>query len=333
MGSSSYAVTDNALKSLVIIEGASGRGSGFIVNMGGKKYLVTNLHVILGNADLKFKNLNNEEVLTGPVEVADKADLVRFVVASINPALNLPAATEKLSIGQAVIVTGNSEGAGVVREINGKIKGLGPDRIEVDAVFVPGNSGSPILVKSTESVIGVATYLEIPHSQPDKKSKGEQKILSLNEVRRFGYRVDKVVSWIPTESERFTRESVKLTNIQKVTSTALEMLKAPHNNIFKGGSLQFVGKSATTGNPDLGTLAAAADACAAQYRPKMSPLSRKTALADFYGKVRSVLTNDVRGLKAENFTGYCGDLFDEQMSMRKEMMEFVDAELKVLAVN
>jgi len=332
-GSNSYAA-DNAMKSLVIVEGASGRGSGFIVTMEGKKYLVTNLHVIMGNTALKFKNLDNEEILTGPVEVAGKADLVRLAVASLNPSLNLPAPSENLGIGEAITVAGNAEGSGVVREIKGKIKGVGPDRIEVDAAFVPGNSGSPILLKSTGSVIGVATYLVMPESRQGKKGKkGEQKILSLNEVRRFGYRVDKVASWMPTDAERFARETSKLTNIQNVTSTALLMLQAPHNNLFKGGSLQFVSRSAAAGNPDLGTLAAAADACAAQYRPKMSALSRKTALVDFYGKVRSVLTNDVRGLKTKNFTGYCGDMFDEQMAMRKEMLEFVDAELKVLAAS
>src|SRR5207253_750956 len=141
----------------------------------------------------KFKKLNNEELEFGPLEIADHADLVRAELRQPAPALELlPHADQTLVIGDEVVVAGNAEGAGVVREIPGKIVGLGADRLEVDATFVPGNSGSPILLKSSRQVIGVATYVHLPTTfwRSSKKTAATEPITSLNEVRRFGYRLD-----------------------------------------------------------------------------------------------------------------------------------------------
>ena len=68
---------------------------------------------------------------------------------------------ENASIDDDVVVLGNAEGGGVINTIKGKIVGVGPNLVEVDAAFVPGNSGSPIIHLKTGKVIGVATYLII----------------------------------------------------------------------------------------------------------------------------------------------------------------------------
>ena len=58
-------------------------------------------------------------------------------------------------IGDKITVHGNSGGGGVVTRIQGKVLGVGPNLVEVDAEFVQGNSGCPILSDSLE-VVGVA---------------------------------------------------------------------------------------------------------------------------------------------------------------------------------
>ncbi len=188
-----HALEPAALQAMVIVEGDEGRGSAFVVRMEGKTYLVTNSHIVRGNANLKFKTLNNLDLATGALEIADKIDAVRCELSGAVQGLEImPGIEQKVRIGDEIVVAGNAEGAGVVREIPGKIVGIGPDRIEVDAGFVPGNSGSPILLKSNGEVIGVATYLKIPW----QTRTGVKSATSLNEVRRFGYRLDTVTRWI-----------------------------------------------------------------------------------------------------------------------------------------
>ena len=92
-----------------------------------------------------------------------------------------------VAVGDEVWVLGNAEGAHVVTPIAGKLVGIGPNLVEVDAPFVPGNSGSPIIHKRTGKVIGVATYVI-------QRAADAAPGLSLpTAVRRFGYRV--VINW------------------------------------------------------------------------------------------------------------------------------------------
>ena len=60
-------------------------------------------------------------------------------------------------VGAPVTVPGNSLGAGVTLQINGKLLGIGPALVEVDAKFVPGNSGSPIIDRRSGQVIGMGS--------------------------------------------------------------------------------------------------------------------------------------------------------------------------------
>jgi S1-C subfamily serine protease len=42
------------MQAMIIVEGDEGRGSGFILNINGQSFLVTNSHVVCGNHHLKF---------------------------------------------------------------------------------------------------------------------------------------------------------------------------------------------------------------------------------------------------------------------------------------
>ena len=185
----------------------------------------------------KFKNLRNGELVTGPLEIADQVDAVRAVVVTgADSMLELETQIARLNIGDEVVVVGNSEGAGVIREIPGRVIGIGPDRIEVDAQFVSGNSGSPILLKSTGRVIGIATFMQIPRG-----GAGTNSPLSLNEVRRFGYRLDTVAKWItPVTKDRLFFEGLKLTEMDDLYSSITAVFKSNGPFLAKVGSSDFV---------------------------------------------------------------------------------------------
>lgn len=181
---------------LIIVQGDDGVGSGFIVEMeDGKKFFVTNKHVVEGQKRVAAFRLDGKEVRLGAFEVATNRDLVRFA---------LPAATETLkahegtpNIHDSVYIFGNSDGKGVATDLSGKIVGVGPEDIEVSVPFVRGNSGSAVLNEQGE-VVGVATYATRDTNPEDWTKQGSR----FSDVRRFAVRFVNV-EWRPMKYEAF----------------------------------------------------------------------------------------------------------------------------------
>jgi len=117
-------------------------------------------------------------------------------------------------------VLGNAEGAGVINTINGRIVGLGPNLVEVDAPFQPGNSGSPIIHLKTGKVIGVATYLTIRKYDASTREAVREPV-----VRRFGYRLDSVKKWEPVNWQSFYAQAAEMENIEKLTKDLVAFLR------------------------------------------------------------------------------------------------------------
>jgi hypothetical protein len=239
-------------------------------------------------------------------------------------------AEQSLQIGAEIVVAGNSEGEGVVREIPGKLVGLGPDRIEVDAEFVPGNSGSPILLKSTGQVIGVATYMKIPRSL-----RGSTKsVTSLNEVRRFGYRMDTIANWIkPATPERIMREGQKLVELEQTMSVVVSILNAGTSNLNRFGSEAFVSKERIAANPGLASLAAAVDAFTAASRTAKDSEEGKKNVLGLFDALKAATVNDMKGYRMEHFSGYFADQFKEEFERRKGLYEWLDTTAAAVSKN
>jgi hypothetical protein len=299
-GGRSWALDAAAMQAMVIVEDDEGRGSGFIVKMDGKPFLVTNSHVVRGNRNVKFKDLRNAEIATGPLAIADQVDAVRATVSHAGAALEIEPQLDKVNIGDEIIVAGNSEGAGVVREIPGKVVGIGPDRIEVDAPFVPGNSGSPILLKSTGKVIGVATYMRIP-----RERKGGKSPFSLNEVRRFGYRIDTVAQWItPPGKGRLLQEGMKLAEMESVSNTINQVMDSDAAYVLQWGSSSFVSKSHEQKYPALAGVSRAIEDFVKDYGAANGVEARNKSATTLFARLRGILTDSRHGLTASQFSGY-----------------------------
>ena len=119
---------------------------------------------------------------------------------------------EKVTIDDEIVVLGNSEGAGVINTIKGRVVGVGPQLVEVDAPFQPGNSGSPIIHLKTGKVIGVATYLTIK-----KYDAATKEVLKAPVIRRFGYRLDSVKTWQPVNWQAFYAQAAEMQAIETLT--------------------------------------------------------------------------------------------------------------------
>jgi len=102
--------------------------------------------------------------------------------------------------------------------IKGAVVGIGPDRVEVSAPFVPGNSGSPIIHVKTGKVIGIATYLTMRNEDPTKSRAVA--------VRHFGYRIDTAATWERVDWDTFQEEADGVKEVSALTDDVINFLNA-----------------------------------------------------------------------------------------------------------
>ncbi|MBL9179616.1 MAG: trypsin-like peptidase domain-containing protein [Verrucomicrobiaceae bacterium] len=306
--------------------------------MDGKTYVVTNAHVVRGNTKVTFKTMSNQPLTTGPLEIAESADLVRADVSEAPDALDILKNIEDATkIGEAVVVMGNSEGEGVVRELEGRVVGIGPDRVEVDAPFVPGNSGSPILLKASGEVIGVATYLLIPRAlqEQGKGDAGAAKaplVTSLNEVRRFGFRLDVVDKWLAPEPDRLVREGLKLADIELATEVIMAAAQDVVLNPGARTSESYMPRARMQASPALSSLGVAINDFSSSYKNSATRLEKIAAANVLFQKLRDAAAADVKGFKPEHFSGCNGGFFRKNLDKRKriyQQMEEIKAEFNL----
>jgi hypothetical protein len=203
---------------LIIVEGDAGRGSASVIMFRGNPLIVTNAHVLSGNSTTRFRLLSSQELKPDLFGVAEDRDIVVATQTGSTEGIPASEAVDKdVAIGDDVVVLGNSQGSSVVTEIAGKVTGIGPDLIEVDAKFVQGNSGSPIIHVKSGKVIGVATFVTI--RELDAITSDSR----FTEVRRFGYRIDTVAKWQFSAPAQFAKESTYIRRLQQHTNDLLTL--------------------------------------------------------------------------------------------------------------
>jgi len=170
---------------LAVVRSDKGVGSGFLAKGKDGVHFYTNEHVVRGANKPNVQDINGSEIVLGDFEIVKGLDLVRFSVKDRADALSLN--HSEVDLDMPVTVFGNSDGAGVLTALNGKILGVGPTMLEVSAEFVQGNSGSPILTMNGE-VLGIATFAV----NATEKENWVKKATRFNGVRRFGLRLDNV---------------------------------------------------------------------------------------------------------------------------------------------
>ncbi len=197
-------------RAIVVIDGDNGAGTGFFIRDGEKTWLYSAAHVLSGNSKLQVKLRDGTLVKKfGTFEAAEGADLIRLeVLEEVPHALKLAPAAGSAAVDAPVFASGNAGGGGTVGYEIGKILGVGPASIEIDAQVIQGNSGGPVLDGRDGSVIGLVTHLTA--ARQDLWAEETR----FAEVRRFACRLDREWEWKRLPIESFLQEGRRLARIQ-----------------------------------------------------------------------------------------------------------------------
>ena len=298
--------------SLAFVEGNKGQGSGFICTFGNKKFVVTNQHVIAGNPGARFTLLDQSPVRTGQAAAAVGHDIMSFALLSEANAMEIMTNVEaNAAIGDDVAVLGNADGDRVIKPIGGKLVGIGPDRVEVTAPFVHGNSGSPIIHVKSRQVLGIATFaITRKFDSITRKPKAEP------ETKYFGYRLDTVRQWQPITWPAYVADHALLEKIEARTNDFLKL----------GLSLNFT--PSNYGDPAIrNTLERYASAKSGHGLIKSSPLSAAT---DAITGLRHACETDILAAQAQVSYDYFRRQLEEQRKLRLELYKGFSEGLKRL---
>jgi S1-C subfamily serine protease len=185
-------VKNLAIASTVVIRTGTGGGSGFVIEDEGRKFIVTNQHVLLGATkdELEVTTTDGANLVPVALQIVPDLDLARIEISQGPSPLSFATGA---NIDEAVATVGNSLDAGVITLNAGTIKGIGAGEIEVDCEVVPGQSGGP-LINSAGEVIGVTTY--ILFADEDRATEDTR----YAQKRYFTVRVTGETAWAPVES-------------------------------------------------------------------------------------------------------------------------------------
>jgi S1-C subfamily serine protease len=197
-----------------------GSGTAFIAAENGRAYVYTNVHVASA-VKLEFTDFRGASIpvaqqgeVVGISHAATEEsgiDIVRFPLVQPPPVVLNFANRELIEQKPEVWTLGDSGGESILRTLKGRIKGVGPAKIEVDCEFIQGNSGGPI-VTANGKVAGIASYMTANQSI---WAKGTEQ-----EIRRIGWIPGKNFHWQPTSARTLADERALVSNCM-ITSDLL----------------------------------------------------------------------------------------------------------------
>jgi len=312
---------------LLMVSGSGGAGSGFLCTMGGKTYAFTNIHIIADIPGFRMTSLQSEQVGVGASGLAVDHDIARMEVnGSVKKSFEVVENFEAtVKIGDPVLVLGNAQGARVVRPMEGKVLGIGPNLVEVDAPLVPGNSGSPIVHVPSGKVIGVATYRIIRKEQDGIDSVGSGGSGSprgrnpqdsgryTTEIRRFGYRIDSVKNWQPVNWPLFYAQAAQTARIDELSDDFMRLINSDRfvDGRYKTPAVQQAVSNLTQ------------KLAQKQGRRYVSPGEAREVYIAFYNELRNCIRGDINGFNL----GGAYDYFRRDVQEQAAFRDAVNADL------
>lgn len=228
-------LTDDQARAVVLIKGDNAEGTGFLIKTPDGAAVVTNIHVIANNPNLKITTNTGAFVTMLSAKGASDRDLALLSVKE-DPNFNYLEVSTDISQtvqpGDAVVTPGNSEGGEVMLNTQGKVLGIGPERIEFDNPIYHGNSGGPVFHLKSGKVLGVVTEaIKVDVSNDlDKTSFASRNSAISGSMRYFGLRLDTVSAWVPIDWRQFGIETAFLDQFHEQSLRLDSYLNSAHDS-------------------------------------------------------------------------------------------------------
>lgn len=190
-----------AEKATLMVKCGGGVASAFVAKSEDGMFIYTAAHAAIGGeiAFFDFRGNKISAEKNPQVVVGNRGhDLVRFRLKQSFQTCLTFASREEIEAKPKVFALGDSAGEGVLMRLQGKVVGVGPDKIEVDCEFIPGNSGGPIVTEAGK-VVGVVSYLT---ADPSIWARNTQL-----EVRRFAWIPNGEIDWKPCKASQLLEEA------------------------------------------------------------------------------------------------------------------------------
>jgi S1-C subfamily serine protease len=198
-------------RAVVLIKGDKAEGTGFIIKTPNGPAVITNIHVIADNPNVKITTNTGALVTVLSQKCASDRDLAMLAIQDNGySALEMAPDISKVVLpGDQVITPGNSEGGEVMLNTTGKVLGVGPERIEIDNPIYHGNSGGPVFHTKSGKVLGVVTEaVQVDLSDDlDKTSFSNRNSAIAGKMRYFALRLDTVTQWVDVDARAFAVET------------------------------------------------------------------------------------------------------------------------------
>jgi hypothetical protein len=192
--------------------------------------------------------------------------------------------------------------------------GIGPDRIEVSAAFIPGNSGSPIIHVPTGRVLGVATYLTKRHEEYGEKGSDS------NVIRRYGYRLDSVKRWDPVNWVLFQGDAERVEKISQLTEDIFNFLESLQKKQTPHFATETLRKPAE-------------DWRLTVSRRQLSLADRRNATQSFLSSLRFMVRTDMVAADSNLHYSFFRDKLQKERAARDELYKAFDSELARMQSN
>lgn len=208
------AVPDLSIDAVVLIKGDNGQGTGFLTKTANGPVVITNLHVLAENPNLKILTSKGEQIIPTGLKAASDRDLAMFTIEDKGYTyLELASSVESsAAAGDPTVIPGNSEGGEVTLKTNGKVVAIGPGRVEFDNPIFHGNSGGPVYDVKSKKVIAVVVGASKmrPQDDLDKSSFANSNSAIKGNWRYFGLRIDTVPAWENYDQGGFLQQTLFL---------------------------------------------------------------------------------------------------------------------------
>ena len=204
-------MTDDQARAVVLVSGDNAQGTGFLIKTPSGPAVVTNIHLIANNPNLKVTTNSGAIINVISTSAASDRDLALLAIQDDHYSY-LDVSTDishTVEVGDTVITPGNSQGGEVMLNTTGKILAIGPEQIEFDNPIYHGNSGGPVFHLKSGKVLGVVTEANKPVNSDDLQRTPFANRNSSG-LHFFGLRLDTVSEWMPLDATRLQVENTFL---------------------------------------------------------------------------------------------------------------------------